>query len=148
MLMERNAEIVRGWPYDGSLDMTEAIASGQTLSNGDWVTPASGGVTLTSAGASSTAGLVVQGNGDSGSAAYSNKAVVLWGNFIAKIKNYTAGAYAAGSPITIKSGKVALGVVGTDPIIGFVLKVVTANAAMVTGNVDAPNDAYLIIRVQ
>jgi hypothetical protein len=150
MLMERNAEVLRGWPYDGSLDMVEPIASGSTFSNGDWVAPGSGGVTQaapTGAGVA-TAGLVIQGNGDSGSSAYSGKAVVLWGNFIARIKNFTAGSYSAGTPVTVKVGKITVGVPGTDAIIGFVTKVGTANAGMVTGNTDAPNDAYIVIRVQ
>lgn len=128
MKMERVAEITRGWPYDGSLDRFEAIKSGSTLVNGDWVAKQSDNtVDISGASASAAAGLVVVGNGDSGSAAYTGKAVVLWGNFIANISNYTAGAYVPGSPITIKSGKVALGVQGTDPIIGYVLDVVAVS---------------------
>lgn len=146
MLMERNAEVVRGWPYDGSLDRNESIATGTTVSNGDWITPGASGVTLSGSGASNAVGLVMQGNGDSGSSAYAGKAVVLWGNFIARIKNYTAGSYTAGANVTVKSGKVALAA-GGDPVVGFVLDVVTANAGMVTGNVNAPNDAYIVVKV-
>jgi hypothetical protein len=129
MLMERTAEVVRGWPYDGSLDRYEPIKSGVTLVNGDWVAKQTDNtVDKSAAGATAAAGLVIVGNGDSGSAAYSNKAVVLWGNFIANISNYTAGAYVQGSPVTIKAGKVALGVFGTDPIVGYVLDVVASSA--------------------
>lgn len=129
MLMERNAEIIRGWPYDGSLERVEPIKSGSTLQNGDWVAKQSDN-TIDKSGASSsnTVGLVIVGNGDSGSAAYAGKALVLWGNFLAKISNYAAGAYVPGSPITVKSGQIALGVVGTDPIIGYVLDVVASSA--------------------
>lgn len=127
--MERNAEIIRGWPYDGSLERVEPITTGATLQNGDWVAKQSDNTVNKSGASSSNAvGLVIVGNGDSGSAAYANKAVVLWGNFLAKVSNYAAGAYAPGSPITVKSGQVALGVVGTDPIVGFVLDVVASSA--------------------
>ncbi|HET8686051.1 MAG TPA: hypothetical protein VFM18_05225 [Methanosarcina sp.] len=86
-----------------------------------------GTVDKSGATAASFAGLVIQGNGDSASAVNSNKAVVLWGNFLARVSNYDTGAtYAPGSPLTVKSGKLTLGVVGTDPIIGFVLDVVAA----------------------
>lgn len=139
MLMERNAEIIRGWPYDGSLERVEPISAGATLQNGDWVAKQSDNTVNKSGATSSNAvGLIIVGNGDSGSAAYSGKAVVLWGNFLAKISNYAAGAYAPGSPITVKSGKVALGVVGTDPIVGFVLDVVAASTT---------ETAHLVIKV-
>jgi len=129
MLMERNAEIVRGWPYDGSLERVEPIKSGSTLQNGDWVTKQTDNtVDKVGATASNSVGLVIVGNGDSSSSAYSGKAVVLWGNFIASIANYAAGAYVPGSPITVKNGQVALGVAGTDPIVGFVLDVVAASS--------------------
>jgi len=129
MLMERVAEVIRGWPYDGSLDRYEAIKSGSTLVNGDWVQKQSDN-TVDKAGSTATAaaGLVIVGNGDSGSAAYAGKAVVLWGNFIAKITSYAAGAYAPGSPITIKNGVVNLGNGTTDPVAGYVLDVVAAGA--------------------
>lgn len=129
MKMERVAEITRGWPYDGALDRNEAIKASVTLVNGDWVEKQSDGtVDKTSSTKTNQAGLVVVGNGDSGSASNSNRAVVLWGNFIARISNYTAGSYSPGTPVTVASGKIAVGVVGTDPIIGFVLNVVAASA--------------------
>lgn len=129
MLMERVAEVIRGWPYDGSLDRYEAIKSGSTLVNGDWVQKQSDN-TVDKAGATATAaaGLVIVGNGDSGSAAYAGKAVVLWGNFIASVSNYAAGAYAPGSPITIKNGVVNLGNGTTDPVVGYVLDVVASSS--------------------
>ena len=129
MKMERTAEIIRGWPYDGALDRAETIKASVTLVNGDWVEKQSDGtVDKSSATATQRAGLVFAGNGDSGSASNSNKAVVLWGNFIARVSNYTAGAWAPNSPVTIKSGKVAIGVIGTDPIIGWCLDVVAVSA--------------------
>lgn len=139
MKMEYTAEIIRGWPYDGSLDRNETIKSSVTLTNGDWVAKQSDG-TVDKSGASANAfvGLVIQGNGDSGSAVNSNKAVVLWGNFIAKISNYDTGAsYVPGSPLTAKSGKLTLAT-GADPIVGHVLDVVT---------VSATNTAHLVVKV-
>jgi len=130
MKMERTAEIVRGWPYDGAMDLAETIKAASTLVNGDWVEKQSDGtVALTSATGTNQAGLVITGNGDSGSSANSNKAVVLWSNFVARVSNYTAGAWAPNVPVTVKSGKLAIGVVGTDPIIGFCLGVTAAGAS-------------------
>lgn len=147
MLMERNAEVLRGWPHEGALDQVEAIASGSTLSNGDWVAPGASGVALTTATATKKAGLVIQGNGDSGSAAYAGKAVVLWGNFMVKVKNYTAGSYSAGTPLTVISGKLAVANGTTDPEVGYVVKAVAAVGAVTTGNLEAPNDAYIVARI-
>ena len=68
MKMERTAEIVRGWPYDGAMDLAETIKAASTLVNGDWVEKQSDGtVALTSATGTNQAGLVITGNGDSGS---------------------------------------------------------------------------------
>jgi hypothetical protein len=125
MKMEYNVQILRGWPMDGALERSEVIASGQTLSNGDWVTKNSDN-TVSLAGSTKTraAGLVVRGNGDSSSAATANKAVVLWSNFVAQIKNLPTGVtFAPGNFLTIQNGKVQLGTDGTDPIIGQVLDV-------------------------
>lgn len=139
MKMEYTAEIIRGWPYDGSLDRNEPIKSGVTLTNGDWVAKQSNGtVDKSGATASNFVGLVIQGNGDSGSAVNSNKAVVLWGNFIAKISNYDTGAsYAPGSPLTAKLGKLTLAI-STDPVVGHVLDVVTSSTT---------NTAHLVVKV-
>jgi hypothetical protein len=129
MLMERLAQVVRGWPYDGALDQVEQITASATLQNGDWVTKQSDG-TVNKTGASSSAvnGLVIQGNGDSASAANTNTAVVLWGNFIADIANYNtgAGSYVPGTPLTSKNGVLTIGVPGTDTIVGYVLSVTAA----------------------
>lgn len=147
MLMERNAEVTRGWPNEGALDRNELIATGQSLSNGDWVVPGSAGIVIAGATAANNgcAGLVIQGNADSGSAAYAGKAVVLWGNFIARIKNYTAGSYSAGTPLMIVSGKVAPQT-STNPIVGYVLDVVAAVSTVTAGNLNAPNDAYIVAK--
>lgn len=139
MKMEYTAEIIRGWPYDGSLDRNEPIKAGVTLTNGDWVAKQTDG-TVDKSGASATAfvGLVIQGNGDSGSSVNSNKAVTLWGNFIAKISNYDTGAsYAPGSPLTAKLGKLTLAT-GTDPIVGHVLDVVASGTTAT---------AHLVVKV-
>lgn len=129
MLMERVAEVIRGWPYDGSLDRYEPIKAGVTLVNGDWVTKQTDNtVDKSGATASAAAGLVIAGNGDSGSASTSGKAVVLWGNFIARVSNFATGSYTPGQELTVKSGKIAPAVVGTDPVVGYVLDVVAASS--------------------
>lgn len=134
MKMERVVEVTRGWPYDGALDTAEIIKTGSTVSAGDWVAKQSDGtIDISGASASNKVGLVVQGNGDSASAANSNKAVVLWSNFIVKVSNYTAGSYAPGVGLTAKSGKLVPDS-GTDPIIATVLEV-TAASATDTANV-------------
>jgi predicted RecA/RadA family phage recombinase len=55
--------------------------------------------------------------------------VVLWGNFIARVSNYAAGAYVPGSPVTAKNGVIALATAGTDNTIGYVLDVVAASSS-------------------
>lgn len=129
MKMEYTAMIRRGWPNEGALDRAEPIQVGATLVNGDWVAKqADGTVAKSAATASNLVGLVVSGNGDAASAANSGKAVVLWSGFIVDTSNFAAGAYVPGSSVTAKSGQLALGVVGTDPIVGTVLDYVTVSA--------------------
>lgn len=130
MKMEYNVQIVRGWPNEGALDRVEAIATGQSLSNGNWVTKnADNTVSLSGVTKTAAAGLVVRGNADSGSGAYTMKATVLWGNYIAQIKNLPGGVtFVPGSPLTIQNGMIQLGVQGTDPIVGYVLDVVAAGS--------------------
>lgn len=126
MKMERVAEIVRGWPYDGALDRHEPIKAGTTVQNGDWVEKVTGNV-IDKVGASlaGIAGLVIQGNADSASGANTGRAVVLWGNFIGKFSNATPGAYVPGSDVTVKNGKLALAAAG-DRVVGTVLDVVAS----------------------
>jgi hypothetical protein len=138
MLMERVAEIIRGWPYDGSLDRAESITSGATLVNGDWVQKQADG-TVNKVGSTSTkaAGIVIVGNGDSASAANANEAVVLWGNFIANISNYdNTQTYVPGSALTAKNGILTLATAANmtstppslgDPVIAYVLNVVASS---------------------
>ena len=125
MKMEYTAMVRRGWPNEGALDRAEPIKAGATLVNGDWVAKQADGTVDKSAAASSNAvGLVVSGNGDAASAKNSNKAVVLWSSFIVSTSNSAAGAYVPGSPVTVKSGQIALATPGTDPEVGRVLDVV------------------------
>lgn len=138
MKMDYSAEIIRGWPFDGSLDRNEPIKAGVTLVNGDWVEKqADGTVDKVADTETGRAGLVIQGNGDSGSSVNSKKAVVLWGNFIAKLTNYdTAATFAPGVAVAAKDGKVTLAT-GTDAV-GFVLDVVTSGSN---------STAHLVVKV-
>jgi hypothetical protein len=198
MKMEYTAEVLRGWPNEGARERTEIVSQGAILVNGDVVTlQADGTVNKVSSTKTKRAGLVIRGNGDSGSAAnaqgryatpqaitsitatwagglltvthtahgfatgnaviiaasagsgtYANyagtwtiavvdantytiaiatnsgtittgtaqltgvsnsgKAVVLWGNAIVRVSNFTAGSWAPGKPVTAVSGKYAL----------------------------------------
>jgi hypothetical protein len=126
MLMERNAEIIRGWPYDGARDRAETISSGATLQNGNWVQKQSDGTVMSGGTAANNVGLVFEGNGDSASAANANMALVLWGNFIAKIANYdNTQTYAPGNNVTCVNGVITLAT-GSNPVVGQVLDVVSA----------------------
>jgi hypothetical protein len=152
MLMTSKINVIRGWPYDGALDLVETTrtASGvqDTLSKGDWVVKNSNGSVSKSAAATVAnvaVGLVVQGNGDSStysvngvtignSAMNTGKVVVLWGNFIADYQTPggVPAGLAAGTPFTIKLGEIAA-VVTTDPVIGYIL----GTQAAVTGKESA-----------
>lgn len=195
MKMEYAAEILRGWPADGARERVEIVSQGASLVNGDVVAmQADGTVNKVGSSKSKRVGLVIRGNGDSGSAAnalgrymtpqpavsitaawsgglltvtqtahgystgsqvtiaasagsgtYANyvgtwvitvtgantytiqiatnsgtittgtaqltgvsnsgKAVVLWGNYIARVSNFTAGSWAPGTPVTAQNGK-------------------------------------------
>lgn len=215
--MEYTAEVLRGWPADGSRERQELIKQGSTLVNGDIVEmQVDGTVDKTSATANKRVGLVIRGNGDSSASANANgifatpqpaktvtamswaagvvtvsvaghgyatgnivtiagvtpagyngaysitvtgtgtftyalaanpgavtvqgtatqtstrsgsgKALVLWGNYIVKVSNATAGAYVPGSPVTAVSGRYALANGTTDPEVGYVVKVQGATA--------------------
>ncbi len=133
MKMEFAFEVIRGYPQDGSLDRVEPIKAAVTLKNGDVVAKQTDGtVDLAGATATNKVGVVIQGNGDSASAAASGKAVVLWGNYIARVAStaYAAGAYVPGSEVTAKSGKLAL-VTTTDPVVGFVLEIVAEDNSLI-----------------
>ncbi len=131
MKMEAKAMIRRGWPNEGATDRDEVIKASTTLVNGDWVTKYTDS-TVQLAGATAAnnvlCGLVVSGNGDSASAANTNKAVVLWSNFVADISNYDAGAtYAPGDALMVVSGAITKQT-STNPIVGYVLDVVPVSA--------------------
>lgn len=127
--MEYNVQILRGWPYDGALDRAEPIKAAASLSNGDWVQKQSDNtVDKTTSTETANAGLVIRGNADSGSGAYTGKATVLWGNFIVQVKNLTpAVTYTPGASLTVKSGLLDLAGAG-EPVIGHVLDVIAASS--------------------
>lgn len=140
MKLEYNVNVIRGWPNEGALDRAEPITAAASLANGDWVQKQSDN-TVNKVGATKTAnaGLVIRGNADSGSGAYTGKATVLWGNFIVQIKNLPgAVTFTPGAPLTVQNGLIQLGIQGTDPIIGYVLDVVASSAV---------NDAHIVAKI-
>lgn len=136
MKMEYNVQVLRGWPYEGALDRVEVIKTGSTLSNGDWVVKqADNTVDRATTTKTNKAGLVIRGNGDSGSAAYTGKCTVLWSNFIVQVKNLpSAVTFTPGANLTIQwnnstSAPAYLQLdAGTDPVIGYVLDVIAASS--------------------
>lgn len=137
MKMEYNAQILRGWPYEGALDRAESITTGATLVNGQWVQKQTDNtVNVSSATKTANAGLVIRGNGDSTSGVATAKATVIWGNFIAQVK--TATVFTPGQALTVQSGALVAGVVGTDPIVGYVLDVIASSAV---------NDASVVVKI-
>src|SRR4051812_11174947 len=128
MLMEYDAEILRGWPQEGGRESVETIKASVTLANGDLVEMQSDGtVDKVSATATDRCGVVIRGNGDSTSSVVTNKCVVLWGNYVVRVSSnkYTAASWAVGDKVTGKSGKFTKDA-GSDPLIGFVKKVQAA----------------------
>ena len=155
-LMEWTAEVVRGWPNDGARERYETIKASTTVANGVWVGPQSDGtVAPTSSTSTRAAGLVVRGNQDQGygapatfgtatvvqeSGANTNKAVVLWGNFVVRLQalslNAAVGTFVPGNNLTVVSGKISVAT-GSDPVIGHVLTVTSAGTATTTANIVA-----------
>lgn len=157
------AEVKRGWPMDGSLDRDEPIYTNAgvvaTLQCGDWVQKrADNTVGLALNAKTASAGMVVSGNADSASSAYTSKATVLWGNFIAEVtysgsgsnpavtstttsgsgtNPVAVGSFTPGTALTVLNGQLVpaqAGVMGTsfpDPIVGYVLDVVAASTSTV-----------------
>jgi hypothetical protein len=92
--------------------------------NGAYVITVTGTGTFTYALASNPGASTVQGTATQTSTrSGSGKALVLWGNYIVKVSNYTAGAYVPGSPVTAVSGKFSLANGTTDPEVGYVVRV-------------------------
>lgn len=143
MKMESVAEIVRGWPNEGSLERLETIKSGSTLVNGDVVEmQADGTVDKVSTSETANAGIVIRGNGDSSSVVASGKALVLWSNYIVRIKAANVvGTVTPGVSVT-GGGSGAVGkfrqATGTA-ILGFCVKVQAANTT---------EDAHYVIVVK
>lgn len=127
MKMERVAEVMRGWPGEGALEMSMPIKANVSLVNGDVVEMQSDGtVDKVSSTANERVGLVVKGNGDSASATNANKAVVLWGSYIVRVSN-AAGVIVPGTRVTGKNG-VFTADAGSDPVCGFCIGVQATSA--------------------
>lgn len=143
MKMEYVAEVIRGWPGEGALERAEVVKTGATLVNGDVVEKQSDGtVDKVSTTERGYLGLVVRGNGDSQSVVNSGKALVLWGNFIVRVKAANViGTVVPGTAIA-GGGAGAAGkfkqATGTD-IAGYCLGVQAASST---------EDAHYIIMVR
>lgn len=135
---DQTADILRGWPGDGALDQAWPIKAGSTVSNGDVVELQADGTIDKVANASEkfAVGLVVRGNGDlsGGSSTASGKAVVLWGNYVVRIKqaNWNGTAPTLGAAVSAGgSGSGATGCFRTAsaaPGIGFCVGITPASS--------------------
>jgi hypothetical protein len=141
MKMEYTAEVLRGWPGEGAQERLETVKSGSTLVNGDIVEMQSDGTVDKVSGTENFAsGLVIRGNGDSTSVVASGKCLVLWGNYVVRIKSSNVtGAVVVGSSVTGKSGKFALPASGIINQMGFCVKVQAATST---------EDAHFVIVVR
>lgn len=153
MKLDYGFQVIRGYPGEGALDNAAyevdatALAS-DTFSAGDVVEMNSNGkLVKSSATPSANVGILFRGPSDSASVgAVGNRAVVLWGNFLAKTTKYNSGStFAPGTPITGKNGTIDVAAAGTpgtsfpDPVLGHVLEVVAASGS---------DPAYLVIVVK
>jgi hypothetical protein len=163
MYMEYAAEILRGWPADGALDRVELVKQGTTLVNGDIVEMQSDGtVALSSATPSNRVGLVIRGNGDSGSAANANGrfmtpqpskpvTAVAWSAGVLSVTIGSGHGYVKGNSVTVSGVATATTINGTYTITEItsstVFKVVlvadpTASGAVLTTAVCVQNSTY------
>lgn len=90
--------------------------------------------------ASNPGTVTVQGTAQLSGVSNSGKAVVLWGNYIVRTQNFTAGSWAPGTKVTAASGKFAIAspmsqsgttpfaVTEGDPEVGFCIRVQGATA--------------------
>lgn len=130
-----------GFATGNSVNIVATAGSGAFASyNGTYTITVTGANTYTIVAANY--GTITTGTAQLTGISNSGKAVVLWGNYIARVSNFTAGAWAAGSPVTTQNGKFVLAagqgnadgtytVTATntiDPEVGFVLRVQGATA--------------------
>lgn len=130
MKMERNAEILRGWPNEGALETLEVIKSAVTLNNGDIVEKQTDGTVDKVGGtARQYVGLVVVGNGDSSSVIAAGKCLVIWGNMVVKIKAALVnGTPAVGALLWGQSAKLTTQGTEANAATAVVLNVIAASS--------------------
>lgn len=110
--------------YNGTVVVTSVSADGNYFS---YTLPSGGTGLATSSGAAGTAQLLTQQLSSNG------KALVLWGNYIARLSqaNCIMTSLVPGSAVCVASNKLQLATIGTDPELGFILRVQGTNP---TGN--------------
>lgn len=107
--MDYPFNVQRGWPAGGAIDSNETVLSGQTVSAGDVVEFDAATGHITPVGAVSATrdvvGWVVRGNGDSDSVvAAGDRAVVVWGSFIARTQKCDDTGLQAGDKVEAAAG--------------------------------------------
>ncbi len=143
-ILDYPMEVIRGWPNDGALDLSETISASATgasaLNCGNVVTRASNGtVTLCVTGTANPQGIVVRGNGDTPSVTastvgtepgvYGPQALVIWGNCIFRTTVYnTASTFAPGTQVTGVNGVIDVWTAGST-VLGTVASVYPASGS-------------------
>lgn len=144
-ILDYPIEILRGWPNDGAMDLSETISSAATgasgLAAGNIVTVAANGTVQLCFTPQAPMGLCVRGNNDNGSSVtsavvgelpgvYGDQAVVIWGNCAFRTTVYnTASVFAPGTAVTGINGLIDVAT-GTQPIFGYVKSVYPASGTM------------------
>ena len=137
--MDYRAEFLRGWPNDGSLELSRyPLATGVNVQSGDLVTlNSSAQVIKVASGANAAfAGIVVRGNLDDKSVAKLGDPIILWGKFIVRTQAFSGS-------IGVGAGVVADDAVfkpaGANAPMGYVLQVITGTGGQ-------PNSIVVVVK--
>lgn len=136
--MDYRAEFLRGWPNDGSLELSRySLATGVNVQSGDLVTlNAQAQVIKVAAGANSAfAGIVVRGNLDDKSVAKLGDPIILWGKYIVRTQGYS-GAVVVGAGVVADDG--VFKPAGANAPMGYVLQIITGTGGQ-------PNSIVVVV---
>lgn len=133
MLMEYTAQILRGWPADGSLDRQELIKQGSVLVNGDVVEmQADGTVDKVGATATNRVGLVIRGNGDMGVYAATGLGIGSGANSNGRFM--TPQPAVTVSALSWATGVLTVTAAGHNLVVGNAVTIAAATTTAVNGN--------------
>jgi len=140
-IMDYPLEVLRGWPDDGALDMSETISSAATgasgLACGNVVTVNANGQVQLCTTPVQPMGVCIRGNNDTPSVSaatvgelpgvYGDQALVIWGNMVFRTYVYNQNStFAPGTPVTGINGVIDVAT-GSQPVLGYVKSVYPAS---------------------